>query len=64
MAIDWTPIYKKYKGKWVGLGPDYKTVVSNGNSVKVVLEQAKKKGIKPILFKVPSEVLPYVGKNE
>ena len=61
-AIDWTPIFKKYKGKWVALKDDEETVVGMGDTVEMALEDAKKKGYeKPILFRVPIEVIPYVG---
>lgn len=62
MAIDWTHIFKKYKGKWVALKDDQKTVVGAGSSLQKAVDEAKKKGFKnPILFKVPTEVLPYIG---
>ena len=62
MAIDWTHIYKKYKGLWVALKDDEKTVVASGTSVHEVVEKAKQQGFDdPILFRVPSEVVHYVG---
>lgn len=62
MAIDWTKIYKKYKGLWVALEDDEKTVISSGKTAKQALEKAKEKGYQmPILFRVPTEILPYVG---
>lgn len=62
MAIDWTKIYKKYKGLWVALKDDEKTVVASGTTAKQVWQKAQKKGYKnPILFRVPTEILPYVG---
>lgn len=62
MAIDWTNICKKYKGLWVGLKDDEKTVVASGKTVKEVMEKAQKKGYeKPILFRVPTKIIPYVG---
>lgn len=62
MAIDWTEICKKYKGLWVGLKEDEVTVVASGKTAKEVMEKAKEKGYpKPILLRVPTEVLPYVG---
>lgn len=62
MAIDWTKIYKKYKGLWVALEDDEKTVISSGKTAKQALEKAKEKGCQmPILFRVPTEILPYVG---
>jgi len=60
--IDWTNIYKKYKGQWVGLKDDHKTVVASGRTVQEVITQAKQKGIdNPELFKVPKKSLLYVG---
>lgn len=62
MAIDWTKIYKKYRGLWVGLKDDEKTVVASGKTAKEVMERAEKKGYKkPILTKMPERLIPYVG---
>ncbi len=62
MAIDWTKIYKKYKGLWVALKNDQKTVIAADETVKGVVKKANKKGFKePILFHVPAKVIPYVG---
>lgn len=62
MAIDWTPIYKKYKGLWVALKQDEKTVIAFGDKAAVVLEKATKKGYeKPIMIKVPKKVQAYIG---
>jgi len=62
MAIDWTKICKKYKGLWVGLKDDEKTVVASGKTVREVMKKSQKRGLKqPILFRVPTEVIPYVG---
>lgn len=61
-AIDWTKIYQKYKGLWVGLKDDEKTVVASGKTVKEVMQKAQKKGHKePILFRVPTKIIPYIG---
>jgi hypothetical protein len=62
MAIDWTKKYDKYKGQWVALKNDEKTVIANGASVEEVMCEAKQKGFQnPILFRVPTKVMPYVG---
>jgi len=62
MAIDWTKICKKYKGLWVGLKNDEKTVVASGKTVKEVMEKSQKRGLEqPILFRVPTKIVPYVG---
>lgn len=60
--INWTSIFEKYPGKWVALKKDEKTVVSAAKNAKVAFEKARKAGVKvPILLKVPTESLPYVG---
>ena len=62
--INWTPIFEKYPGKWVALKHDEKTVVVASKSAKVAFEKARKAGVKvPILMKVPTESLPYVGES-
>ena len=62
MAIDWTNISIKYKGLWIGLKDDEKTVVASGKTVKEVMKKAQKKGYPlPILFRVPPKIIPYVG---
>ena len=59
---DLTPVYKKYKGQWVALKDDEVSVIANGEKAKDVWEKAVKKGFKnPIIFKVPSKLMPYVG---
>ncbi len=61
-AIDMTKIYRRYKGKWVALTPDHKTVITSGSTAKQVYDQAHKKGFKePILAKIPTEVAILVG---
>jgi len=62
MPIDWTKIYTKYKGMWVALKNDEKTVVASGKTAKEALSSARNNGFHdPILHRVPTEVLPYVG---
>lgn len=62
MAINWTKIYDKYKGLWVALKDDQKTVIASGKTVQEVMDKAKAKKFKqPILMRVPAEVMPYVG---
>lgn len=63
MTVDWTTICEKYKGLWVGLKEDEETVVAAGSTITEVMEKAKKEGHEnPILFRVPSKVIPYVGR--
>ncbi|MEK7068367.1 MAG: DUF5678 domain-containing protein [Patescibacteria group bacterium] len=62
MAIDWTNIYKKYKGQWVALADDEKTVLGAGRTVQDALAKAKKKGNNdPILTRMPESLAAYVG---
>lgn len=62
MAIDWTKIYDKYKGLWVALKRDQVTVIASGKIAKEVLKEARHKGLmRPILFKVPTQIVPYIG---
>lgn len=62
MAINWTTICQRYKGLWIGLKDDEKTVVAFGKTVKEVMGKAQKKGYpQPILFRVPIKIIPYVG---
>jgi hypothetical protein len=61
-AIDWTKIYKKYKGLWIALDEKERKVVAFDKDAKKAYQKARKKGIEvPILFRVPSEIIPYVG---
>lgn len=62
MAIDWTKIYKKYRGLWVALKDDELTVISSDKVLKNTLEKASKKGFNnPIILKVPEQFLPAIG---
>lgn len=62
MAIDWTKIYKKYRGLWVALKEDEKSVVASGKTAKEAWERAQKKGYKkPILTRMPEKLVTYVG---
>lgn len=62
-AIDWTHIYKKYKGLWVALMNDEITVISSGKSLEETATRAEKKGFKdPIFYFVPQKLTYFVGK--
>lgn len=62
MKNDLTKVYKKYKGLWVALKDDWKTVISSNEDVETAQKEAIKKGYKsPIMFKVPSEITGFVG---
>jgi len=60
--INWTQIYKKYKGLWVAMKVDEKTVIAIGRTAKEAWDKAQKKGYKkPILTKMPKKLIAYVG---
>lgn len=62
MSIDWTKMYKKYKGLWVALAEDEMTVLGSGKTVKEAVTEAKKKSDKtPFLTFVPEKIVSYVG---
>ncbi|MBI2426277.1 MAG: hypothetical protein HYV34_00345 [Candidatus Kerfeldbacteria bacterium] len=61
-AIDWTHIYKKYKGQWVALEGDEQTVIASGKTAKDAFQKAQQKGYtKPILTRMPKNLETYVG---
>jgi hypothetical protein len=62
MAIDWTRIQKKYKGLWVTLKADEKTVIASGRTAREAWDKAQKMGYKkPILSHMPDKLVTYVG---
>lgn len=61
MAIDWTKIYKKYKGLWVALQDDEQTVVASGKTAKEAWDNAQISGyMKPTLTRMPDELVTNV----
>ena len=57
MSIDWTVLFKKYKGLWVALQNDEITVIASGKTAKETLVEAQKKGFEtPILTKMPQSL--------
>lgn len=60
--VDLAKLIKKYRGNWIALKPNTKSVISSGKSAKKVYLTAQKKGVKiPTLFKVPTKYIPYIG---
>lgn len=60
--IDWTKIYKKYKGLWVALMDDEQTVIASGKSLEETANKAEKKGFNnPIFMSIPKKSLPFIG---
>ena len=65
MAIDWSKLFKKYRGFWIALKDDEKSVVASGKTAKEAWEKARKKGYtKPILTQMPEKLITYIGKTE
>lgn len=61
-AIDWTKIYKKYKGQWVAMADDEITVIASGYNPQEVLKKSAERGyIHPILNRIPTEIIDFVG---
>ena len=62
MTKDLTPVYKKYKGKWVAMDDRFVKVVVSGKSSSFVYQKAKKMGYKiPNIFRVPSNLTAFIG---
>lgn len=62
--LNWTSLYRKFRGKWVALKGDQKTVVGSGPTLKGALEAAQKNGYAdPILTRVPNVLRNFVGCN-
>lgn len=62
MAINWGTIYKKYKGRWIALKKDEKTVVASGKTAKAAYSKAIQSGLKnPILSFVPLTLVSRIG---
>ena len=63
--INWTKIYTLYKGLWVALKKDEKTVIGSGKTASSALSKALAAGYaSPILFKIPKKLQPFVGNSE
>jgi len=64
MPIDWTNLYRRFKGRWVALRDDEKTVIASGKTAKEAYGKAQKKGVEdPILARMPDRLLTYIGGN-
>ena len=62
MTINWIEIYKKYKGQWIALAEDEKTVIASAKDAKEAYAKARKKGLEvPIMFNVPLKLDGHVG---
>ena len=62
MITDWTDLYRQYRGQWVALKSDEKTVVGSGKTAKQALDKAVARGVaETILTKLPDRLVPYIG---
>ena len=62
LNINWTAIFKKYKGQWVALAEDEQTVVASSADAKEAYRNAQKKGVRvPIMLNVPLKTDGHVG---
>lgn len=62
--IDQTKIVEQYGGQWVVLDKSQTKVLSSDQKLKMALEKFKQKyGTRqlPIVFKVPTQIMPLVG---
>jgi len=60
-SIDLTKVCEQYKGLWIAFNEKYE-VVSSDKNAKKVYDAAVKKGYSvPRLFKMPQQILPFVG---
>jgi hypothetical protein len=59
--IDWSHLYKNYRGKWVALADDEVTVLASGESAKEAYEGGLKHSKLPILHRVPDTLDVFVG---
>ncbi len=61
-AIDWTNLFQDYKGLWVALKEDERTVVGSGKTLKEALEHAHASGFsQPIVTHVPEKLVTFIG---
>ncbi|MBI5793503.1 hypothetical protein HZA87_00220 [Candidatus Uhrbacteria bacterium] len=61
-AIDWTNLFEQYKGLWVALKEDERTVVASGKTLKEALEYAQASGFaEPIVTRVPEKLVTFIG---
>jgi hypothetical protein len=61
MPIDWTELFKRYKGQWVALADDEKTVIAAAPSAKEAHRRGLKTHAAPILYRVPDSLDAFVG---
>ena len=61
-AIDRTPLFEKYRGKWVALAEDDVTVIASGATAREARDTAlKKSAAQHFLLRVPEKVELFIG---
>ena len=59
---DWIKLSKRYRGKWIAMKPDHKTVAGSGDSFDAALADAKKNGCdEPFLAHIPKTPRYFAG---
>lgn len=61
-SLDFSKLFAEYKGLWVALTSDNKVIAANKSAQKAYGEAVKKGYHDPILFKVPTEDMPFIGR--
>ena len=60
--LDWTGICKRYRGKWVAMKPDHKTVAGSGDTLSEAKAAAEKKGCsETFLTRIPTVIKNFAG---
>ena len=61
-ALDWTHLFKRYRGKWVALKKDGRTVAGSGGTLRAAKRAADKKGCSDVyLTRVPTKLTNFIG---
>ena len=61
-SLDFSKLFAEYKGLWVALTEDNQVIAANKSAQKAYAEAIKKGYSDPILFKVPTEDMPFIGR--
>ena len=61
MAIDWTHLFEKHRGKWVALADDETTVLAVADTAKLAHAAALTQSDTPLLYRVPDTLEAFAG---
>ena len=62
VPFDWTDICRHYRGKWVALKSDHKTVVGSGDTLADAQSDAEKSGCTDVFFtRIPKTFRNFIG---